>query len=519
MNVVEFLRVSTQDQANNDRAGIPRQKEANARTIQKHNLTIFKTITLIDVSGTSVLDTPEVKNLIDLMCSGQIAGVVVADWDRLIRLDNFNDLGLFQNFRDSNTLIFLPDQVIDLNTQSGSLIGGFQAIIAGNELKQIKKRMLDAKETKRRNGEHPNCDITLPTGVGYDRENRKFYYTPNIEKVKELFDIFYCNGIQNYRELQRLTGFHHRTISNLLRNEIYIGYRAYTHKRSPEKNTKPDGRRGDKKKIKRSPDKIIRVKVIDKPLIDEGVFRDIQEIVKNKSTEYHKKKSLPGKRFLYAGFLRCGECSQILYSTSGGKNHQKDYYYCRSKNYLYSKKNGSSKCKSCYMQKERVENTVTSFVSERLTDKNYLNSLIKHVFSNNKIKEAETQIQHHKQELKRIERKRVKILDLYGDGLFTKQELDKKVNCLNDEVSAIKFKLSRLERSEALKKDIIDKKNIESIVTALVEFPYWTPTQKRTYLKSQMPELSLTKKGVTEFTFNFCKLGNHTDTDSWPPPA
>ena len=454
MNVVEFLRVSTQDQANNDRAGIPRQKEANARTIQKHNLTIFKTITLIDVSGTSVLDTPEVKNLIDLMCSGQIAGVVVADWDRLIRLDNFNDLGLFQNFRDSNTLIFLPDQVIDLNTQSGSLIGGFQAIIAGNELKQIKKRMLDAKETKRRNGEHPNCDITLPTGVGYDRENRKFYYTPNIEKVKELFDIFYCNGIQNYRELQRLTGFHHRTISNLLRNEIYIGYRTYTQKRSPEKNTKPDGRQGDKKKIKRSPNEIIRVKVIDKPLIDEGVFREIQEIVKKKSAEYHKKKSLSGERFLYAGFLRCGECGQILYSTSGGRNHQKDYYYCRSKNYLYSRKNGPSKCKSCYIQKELVENTVTSFVSERLTKKNYLNGLIKHVFSNSKIKEAETQTLYQKRELKRIKRKKVKILDLYGDGLFTKEELDKKVNCLNDEVSAIKFKLSRLERSEEFKKNI-----------------------------------------------------------------
>jgi site-specific DNA recombinase len=305
----------------------------------------------------------------------------------------------------------------------------------------------------------------------------------------------------------------------LLKNEIYIGYRTYTQKRSPKKNTKPDGRQGDKKKINRSPDEIIRVKVIDEPLISEDVFREIQERVKNKSAEYHKKKSLPGKRFLYAGFLRCGECGQILYSTSGGRNHQKDYYYCRSKNYLYSRKNGPSKCKSCYIQKEHVENTVTSFVSEKLTQKNYLNSLIKQIFSNSKIKETEAQTLHQKRELKRIKRKKAKILDLYGDGLFTKEELDKKVNCLNDEVSIIKAKLTKLERSEEFKKNIVAGENIETIVTTLTEFPYWTPTQKRTYLRSQMSDFSVTKEGITSFTLNFCKLGNHMGTDSWPPPA
>lgn len=517
MKAVEFLRVSTQEQGSDDRAGIPRQRQANAQTIGKHNLSILKTITIIDVSGTSVLHTPEVKELITLMNSGQISGVVVADWDRLIRLDNFNDFALLQYFKESNTLIFLPDQVIDLNTQSGFLIGGFQSIISGNELTQIKKRMLDAKETKRRNGEHPNCDITLPTGVGYDRENRRFYYMPDIQKVKELFDIFYNQGIQNYRELQRLTGFHHRTIPNLLKNEIYIGYRTYTQKRSPEKNIKPGGRQGDKRKINRSPDEIIRIKVIDDPAINEDVFREIQELVKRKNTEYHKKKSRPGEKFLYAGFLRCGECGQILYSTSGGRNHKKDYYYCRSKNYLYEKKNSVSKCPSCYLQKEQVENTVTSFVSERLTEKDYLKGLIGLAFSDNKFKETETQTLHLKQEVKRIEKKRAKILDLYGDGLFTKEELDKKVNALNDETSAIKVRLAKLERSEALKRDIVARENIEPIITTLAEFPYWNPAQKRTFLKSQMPEFSLTKEGITDFTLNFCKLGNRMDRDSWPP--
>ena len=91
MKALEFLRVSTQEQGGDDRAGLPRQREANAQTIRKHDLAILKRITVIDVSGTSVLHAPEIKEMINLMRSGQIGGVVVADWDRLIRLDNFND--------------------------------------------------------------------------------------------------------------------------------------------------------------------------------------------------------------------------------------------------------------------------------------------------------------------------------------------------------------------------------------------------------------------------------------------
>jgi DNA invertase Pin-like site-specific DNA recombinase len=223
MKVVEILRVSTQEQSGDDRAGIPRQKGANALTIEKHGLTIIKTIQIIDVSGTSVMHTPEIHGMITMLRSGQIGGVVVADWDRLIRLDNFNDFTLLQHFKETQTLIYLPDQVIDLNTQSGFLIGGFQSIISGNELTQIKKRMLAAKEVKRKNGEHPNCDITLPTGVSYDRRKKRFHYNEKSAKVKLLFNLFCNEGIRNYCELERRTGIKHRTVPNLLKNEIYIG--------------------------------------------------------------------------------------------------------------------------------------------------------------------------------------------------------------------------------------------------------------------------------------------------------
>ena len=514
MKAIEFLRVSTQEQGKDDRAGLPRQRQANAQTIQKHDLTIIKTITIIDVSGTSVLHTPEVRELLTLMKSGQVDGVVVADWDRLIRLDNFKDFALLQHFKESNTQIFLPDQVIDLNTQSGFLIGGFQSIISGNELTQIKKRMLQAKEVKRRNGEHPNCDITLPLGVGYDREKRKFYYTEEIHKVKNLFGLFHDEGLTNYSELERLTGIKHRTIPNLLRNEIYIGYRTYTEKRDDEKAIKSDGRQGDKKKIRRNPDEIIRVKVIDEPIIDEKVFLNVQGYINKKNKRYHAKRSKKGERFLYSGFLKCGACGEKLYSTSGGRNHKKDYYLCRSKNYIWIRKNGHTDCTTRYLQREIIDNTVTSFVSEALTNKEYMLGLIELALSACNYQEMQIEADMLRNLLKKISKKREKILDLYGEGLFTREELNEKVEELNCETASLKMRLAKLEESSALKNKVQVYNNIEPIVATLTEYPYWTPEQKRSFLKSQMPEISMTNKGITGFMFGVSTVGNRMDVDS-----
>jgi len=514
MKAVEFLRVSTQEQSTDDRAGLPRQKEANAHTAKKHNLTVIKSFQIIDVSGTSVLHTPEVKELIGLMHSGQIQGVIVADWDRLIRLDNFNDFALLQHFKDTGTRIYLPDQVIDLNTQSGFLIGGFQSIISGNELTQIKKRMLAAKEVKRRKGEHPGSKISLPLGVGYDRQKKQFYYTDEIQKVKMLFNLFHAEGITNYNELQRLTGVHHRTIANLLRNQIYIGYRVYNEKRGPEKVIKPDGRQGDRKKVKRQPDEIIKVKVIEKPIIDEEVFFEVQETMKDKNRSYHATRSKRGERFLYSGFLRCGACGGKLYSTSGGKNHKKDYYLCRSKNYVWINRYGASKCPSHYLPREIVDHTVNSFISKALMDKGYTLRLIDSAASKQNLDQLELEASEVRRALKGLETKREKFLDLYGDGNFSKDEIDERISKLNDEVSLLRARLSKIEGSSALLSKTQVHDIIGPIIVTLAEYTFWNPTQKRSFLRSQLPEIFITNQGINEFSLRVSNPGDRVPADS-----
>src|SRR3989338_3849097 len=165
---IELARVSTEGQATEDRAGIPAQRAANRRTAEQYGLEIVKTIELSDVSGGAVLLAREIKELLRLIESPQIHGVVTKEFSRLMRPEKFTDYALLQAFADTNTVLYLPEGPIDLASKSGRLLGTIRAAIAGLERTEILERIWAAKEEKRKAGKHPQGWITLPFGVGYD---------------------------------------------------------------------------------------------------------------------------------------------------------------------------------------------------------------------------------------------------------------------------------------------------------------------------------------------------------------
>ena len=128
--VIELIRVSTERQAANDRASIPAQQAANRRTCLQHGLEIVRSIQIADVSGASVLLAPEIQELMRLIESPAISGVVAREFSRLMRPENFADYALLQAFADSRTVLYLPEGPIDLNSKTGRLMGPIRAAIA-----------------------------------------------------------------------------------------------------------------------------------------------------------------------------------------------------------------------------------------------------------------------------------------------------------------------------------------------------------------------------------------------------
>ncbi len=120
--------------------------------------------------------------------------------------------------------------------------------------------------------------------------------------------------------------------------------------------------------------------------------------------------------------------------------------------------------------------------------------------------------------LARIKAKRDKLLDLYSDGLFSKDDLNKKVSDLNDQESTIKYQLAKIQEAETFRPDLVPDA-IVPIITTLAEFPFWTPKQKRAFMKSQLPEITVTNEGVSGVLLGVPTPRNRMDADLSRPKS
>ena len=210
---------------------------------------IVKSIEIVDVSGASVLNSPQMRELLRLMESPEIHGVVTKEFSRLMRPEKFTDYALLQHFIDTATVLYLPDGPIDLASKSGRLLGTIRAAIAGLERREIIDRMNDAKEAMRRAGKHPGGESSLPYGVAYSAA-AGWSYTPEAEKVGTLFRLF-LSGETSYTVLSQKLHIPRTNVRFILENPIYTGQRVYREKRDPSVSgyvSKPGGRQGYRRK-------------------------------------------------------------------------------------------------------------------------------------------------------------------------------------------------------------------------------------------------------------------------------
>jgi DNA invertase Pin-like site-specific DNA recombinase len=285
-NVIELIRVSTEQQASEDRAGIPAQRAINKRTVATYSLNVVRSIAVVDVSGTAVLSSPEMQALLKLMESPDIHGVVTKEFCRLIRPEKFTDYALLQHFIDTNTLLYLPDGPIDLTSKTGRLLGTIRAAMAGMERSDIIERMQDAKESMRRAGKHPGGDASLPYRVSYSTKVG-WHYTPDAAKVRHAFSLFLAANL-SFTEIALRLNIPRTNVRLILQNPIYTGWRVYDRKRDPSPSgyvPRPDGRQGYRRKIMHNPDEIIRVRVLD-ALVSEQDFSRAQRLIEMKREKH-----------------------------------------------------------------------------------------------------------------------------------------------------------------------------------------------------------------------------------------
>lgn len=373
-SAVALLRVSDEEQARDDKGGLPRQQWEIEQIIQRENLDCRHFYVLKGVSGTQVLQNPEVQEILRLIRERVVSCLVVSDLDRLIRISEPADYAIFQVFKDAGAVIYTSQSHFDVSKRDSALFTFMRASFSGFELGLMKDRQQGAREAKRRVGKCPTNELTLPLGVSYNRKQQKFFYNEKIQTVIEAFRLYDEEGITNYHEIGRRLGLLNVTVRNLLRNPLYTGWRVIDKKRG-EKTVSRTGKTY-RKKIDRNEDDVIRVQVIDVPAVTQACYDRVQAAMDRVCFNHQERRRNEPVQNFGAGIGRCGHCGEILICCSGKKSGgvRHGYYHCKSNHYRYRERLGG--CRQPNVRQPELDELIEAFTVQTLTNVRTLTDLV-----------------------------------------------------------------------------------------------------------------------------------------------
>jgi DNA invertase Pin-like site-specific DNA recombinase len=511
-NVIELIRVSTEQQAGEDRAGLPAQREINRRTARIYALHIVRSISIVDVSGAAVLSSPEMQELLRLMESPDIQGVVAKEFSRLIRPEKFTDYALLQHFIDTNTILYLPDGPIDLTSKTGRLLGTIRAAMAGMERRDIIERMQDAKESMRKAGKHPGGDPSLPFGVGYS-QGSGWCYTPEAAKVKQAFSLFLA-GTTSYTDIASRLNIPRTNVRFILQNPIYTGWRVYDRKRDPSPMgyvPRPDGRQGYRRKVLRAPDEVIRVRVLD-GLVGEKEFARVQQVIELKRQNHWRGRSHTAHRYTYNGFLTCGDCSSLMYTHTS----KQEFYQCKSRHPRERKRREILEMEPCdnhYMLRKKLEPKIDYLLGERLREPGFLENILD-AYNDKQTKEISAPVGAERQaivgRLESLKERKQRILEAYFEGVIDKTERDTRLGEVNRESYAYEYLLTDTVNASRP----LEVEDVRASIEPFLEWEYLSRDDKRALLALICPQISVSRYTVKSIGLNLTPAPPSGDEDS-----
>jgi DNA invertase Pin-like site-specific DNA recombinase len=473
---IELIRVSTESQAADDRGGIPAQRAANLRTAAAHGLQVVRVFQIEDVSGAKILASPEMQELLRLIESPEISGVVTREFSRLMRPEDWGDFLILQRFTETRTVLYLPDGPVDFSTKSGRLFGGLRALMAGHEREEIRERMQSGKEAIRRAGRHAGGSHLLPYGVAWD-EKEGWSFTPEAEKVKEAFRQVLTTA-RPYSEIAAELGIPRTNLRVILQNPIWLGWRVYDSKRDTSAAgyiAGENGRHGYRRKVSRDAAEIVRVKVLPE-LISESDFQRTQEIFADRAARERIIRNQHAPRYQFNGYLACAVCGEPLYTHTNAKA---GYYICKLNN-ARARKRGLS-CVNPYVLAGKLDAKIQTVLAERLQEKKLVKQVAEMYLSGAQQAAgvAPVNVEASKALIASLEAKRARVLDAYFEGAISKPERDKRLAAIDMELTGCNRVIEGAIKKQA---PTMTAKQLAALLEVFAAFRFLERDQKRSIM-------------------------------------
>jgi DNA invertase Pin-like site-specific DNA recombinase len=450
--VIELIRVSTHAQAEEDKYGIPAQKEECARIALRNGLEIKWTFQIEGVSGKDLRRSDKMRELLKIVRSGQCDGIVMREFSRIMRKV---DSDLMDILEEHKVKLYCPDMVIDFAVMSQKLLAQLQGAFGEYERAIIRERMISGKFAKRRRGEWASGKNTVPLGLELVQEGNRSVLKvgAEIERVKDLFDKFIeGGGFTPFQELARKTGINYKSVAYILQNELYTGYHVPKKRVNPTKNEYwEDGSLRYQRCDIIPVEERERIKMLDgKPPISETTFAQAQRLLALRREMRVKVKSDSEEEFLYRGLLRCAECGRKLitlkYSNKDAKFYEQ-YYVCigahgsRRTDGTWRIKNGS--CPTRRIRRALLEPILDEKIATKLGSLDYLDQVAKENEEMDK-EGSEERMKNLQTEIETAERAIERNHELYVRGKVSSAQFEKLDEQLQLELKAAKVALEKV---------------------------------------------------------------------------
>ena len=274
------------------------------------------------VSGDTIAERPQVRQLLEDVGAGLWDGVLVMDVDRLGRGDSIDQGVIMQTFMYAGVLIVTPDKIYDPADDSDAEFFEIKLFFSRREYSMIKKRMQRGRLASAMDG----CYMGSRPVYGYERVKLKGRKGWSLKVVPEKADIvravfqWYAHGMDG-RDVgaaviaDRLNGMGLKTdlgnafepsyIRHMLQNPVYIGKVRWNQRQT--QYAIRDGKRVSSRP--RSPNAVL-VDGHHEAIIDPGLFEKVQTMFK--SHEKRPKSKMAQVANPLAGLVVCGQCGHTM---------------------------------------------------------------------------------------------------------------------------------------------------------------------------------------------------------------
>lgn len=190
------------------------------------------------VSSDSIDNRPIFSKLLPRIRSGEFDVVCVIANDRLSRGSQIDSGRIMEAFKVSNTLLITPHKVYDMANESDEMLSEFELVIARNEYRAIKRRLLNGRKGAVKEG-RPHSG-SVPYGYKWDKNDKSAKIVEEKIKIyRMMIDWFLKEEMSSAAIADRLNQlqvpppssrgkmWYGEVVTYLLTNNFYRGYVWY----------------------------------------------------------------------------------------------------------------------------------------------------------------------------------------------------------------------------------------------------------------------------------------------------